>query len=187
VYCSTLHHGAGRAKGELVRHDNGFREFYEANYGRIVAMVAAVIGDRDQAEDVAQEAFARALTRWSRIGDYELPEAWVRRVAMRIAIDSGRRFRRAVRVHLKLAAQRQAAEPGPGDSLAYTALGAALRRLPLREREVLALHYLADLPVEAIARERGMPVGTVKTRLAAGRRHLEAELTQRPEAVPDAR
>jgi RNA polymerase sigma-70 factor (ECF subfamily) len=59
--------------------------------------------------------------------------------------------------------------------------------LPLREREVLALHYLADLPVEAIARERGLPAGTVKTRLAAGRRRLEAELTQRPEAVPDAR
>jgi RNA polymerase sigma-70 factor, ECF subfamily len=62
-----------------VRHDTEFQEFYEANYGRIVAMVTAVIGDRDQAEDVAQEAFARALTRWPRIGGYELPEAWVRR------------------------------------------------------------------------------------------------------------
>jgi RNA polymerase sigma-70 factor (ECF subfamily) len=170
-----------------VRQDAEFQEFYEANYGRIVAMVAVVLGDRHQAEDVAQEAFARALTRWSRIGGYELPEAWVRRVALRIATDSGRRFRRAIRVSVKIAAQRQATEPEPCDSLAFTALGAALRRLPLREREVLALHYLADLPVEAIARERGLPAGTVKTRLAAGRRRLEAELTQRPEAVPDAR
>lgn len=170
-----------------MRRDAEFQEFYEANYGRIVAMVAVVLGDRHQAEDVAQEAFARALTRWSRIGGYELPEAWVRRVALRIAIDSGRRFRRAIRVSVKLAAQRQATEPEPADSLAFTALGAALRRLPLREREVLALHYLADLPVEAIARERGLPAGTVKTRLASGRRRLEAELTQRPEAVPDAR
>jgi RNA polymerase sigma-70 factor, ECF subfamily len=170
-----------------VRQDAEFQEFYEANYGRTVAMVAVVLGDRHQAEDVAQEAFARALTRWSRIGGYELPEAWVRRVALRIATDSGRRFRRAIRVSARLAAQRQAAEPEPGDSLAFTALGAALARLPLREREVLALHYLADLPVEAIARERGLPAGTVKTRLAAGRRRLEAELTQRPEAVPDAR
>lgn len=170
-----------------MRQDGEFQEFYEANYGRIVAMVTAVVGDRDQAEDVAQEAFARALIRWPRIGGYELPEAWVRRVALRIAVDSGRRFRRAIKVYVKLAAQRQVTEPGPGDSLAFTALGAALRRLPLREREVLALHYLADLPVEAIARECGLPLGTVKTRLAAGRRHLEAELTQRPEAVPDAR
>jgi RNA polymerase sigma-70 factor (ECF subfamily) len=170
-----------------VRQDAEFQEFYEANYGRIVAMVAVVLGDRDQAQDVAQEAFARALTRWHRIGGYELPEAWVRRVALRIAVDFGRRFRRAILVSVKLAAQRPVAEPGLGESLAFTALGAALRRLPLREREVLALHYLADLPVEAIARECGLPLGTVKTRLAAGRRHLETELTKGPEAVPDAR
>jgi len=66
-------------------------------------------------------------------------------------------------------------------------VGAALRRLPVREREVLALYFLVDLPVAAIARECGLPVGTVKTRLAVGRRHLEAELSQRPEAIPDAR
>ena len=43
-----------------MRQDAEFQEFYEANYGRIVAMVAVVLGDRHQAEDVAQEAFARA-------------------------------------------------------------------------------------------------------------------------------
>jgi RNA polymerase sigma-70 factor (ECF subfamily) len=170
-----------------VRRDAEFQEFYESNYGRMVALVAAVLGDRDQAEDVAQEAFARALTRWSQIGGYDLPEAWVRRVALRIAVDSRRRLQRAIRVSVKLAGQRQASEPDPSDALGFSALGAALRRLPMRERQVLALHYLADLPVAAIARECGLPVGTVKTRLTAGRRRLEAELTQRPEAMPDAR
>jgi RNA polymerase sigma-70 factor, ECF subfamily len=170
-----------------VWRDAEFQEFYEANYGRVVAMAAVVLADRDQAQDVAQEAFARALNRWPRISGYELPEAWVRRVALRIAVDSGRRFRRAVKVSIRLAAQRQVAEPDPGDSLEFTALGAALRRLPLRERQVLALHYLADLPVEGIARECGLPVGTVKTRLATARRHLEAELSLQPEAMPDVR
>ena len=51
-----------------MRRDAEFQEFYEANYGRIVAMVAAMLGDRDQAEDVAQETFMRALTSWPRIG-----------------------------------------------------------------------------------------------------------------------
>jgi RNA polymerase sigma-70 factor (ECF subfamily) len=170
-----------------VRPDAEFQAFYEANYGRIVAMVAAVLGDRDQAEDVAQETFVRALIRWPRIGGYELPEAWARRVALRLAVDSGRRLRRGIRVSVRLAAQRRPAEPEPGDSIGHTALGAALRRLPMRDREVLALHYVADLPVEAIARERGLPIGTVKTRLAAARRRLEAELNQRPEAMPDVR
>ncbi|HEY5016115.1 MAG TPA: sigma factor [Streptosporangiaceae bacterium] len=78
-----------------MRHCGEFGEFYAANYGRIVAMIAGLLGDRHEAEDVAQEAFARALTRWSRLAGYELPEAWVRRVALRIAIDSSRRRRRA--------------------------------------------------------------------------------------------
>ena len=169
-----------------MRQDGDFQEFYEANYGRIVAMVTAVLGDRHEAEDVAQEAFARAYTRWSRLGGYDLPGAWVRRVALRIAIDSGRRVRRAIRVSVKLAAQRQSQQPEPADSLTFTPLATALRRLPLREREVVVLHYLADMPVEAIARERGLPAGTVKTRLAAGRRRLEQELGQLPEAVTDA-
>lgn len=66
----------------------------------------------------------------------------------------------------------------PGDSLTFTALGQALARIPLREREVLVLYYVADLPVEQIAHDRGIPAGTVKSRLAAGRRRLEAGLAQ---------
>jgi DNA-directed RNA polymerase specialized sigma24 family protein len=52
-----------------------FGEFYHASYGRVVALVAGVVGDRHQAEDIAQEAFARALTRWPRVARYDLPEA----------------------------------------------------------------------------------------------------------------
>jgi RNA polymerase sigma-70 factor (ECF subfamily) len=170
-----------------MRPNGGFQEFYEANYGHIVALVTAVLGDRHEAEDVAQEAFARAFTRWSGIGDYDLPEAWVRLVALRIAIDSGRRLRRSLRVLARLAAQRRGSgAPEPGDSIALTPLGAALGRLPMREREVVVLHYLADLPVDAIARERGLAPGTVRTRLAAGRRRLEHELTRHPEELADA-
>ncbi len=79
-----------------MRQDADFQDVYEASYCRIVALVTAVLGDRHEAQDVAQEAFARALTWWPRLGNYELPEAWVRKVALRIAIDSTRRARRAV-------------------------------------------------------------------------------------------
>jgi RNA polymerase sigma-70 factor, ECF subfamily len=50
-----------------------FEEFYKASYRRVVALVAAIVGDRHQAEDIAQEAFSRALTRWHRVARYELP------------------------------------------------------------------------------------------------------------------
>jgi RNA polymerase sigma-70 factor, ECF subfamily len=166
-----------------MRRSEDFEAFYQASYGRILATIAALLGSRPEAEDVTQEAFARALARWSRLRGYDLPEAWVRKVAVRIATDSGRRLRRAAATAARLAAQPPAPSREPGDELMHSPLGSALLELPLRERQVLVLYYLADLPVEAIAAEPGLPAGTVKTRLAAGRRHLEERLSKRPEAV----
>jgi RNA polymerase sigma-70 factor (ECF subfamily) len=168
--------------------EDSFQEFYLANYWRIAGLVAAVLGSRAEAEDVAQEAFSRALVRWPRIASYDLPDAWVRRVALRLAIDSARRVRRAARLVARVAADPvgPAGNPGdPLDPLPSTRLTAALLRVPLPQREVLVLHYLADLPVDAIAQDRGLSPGTVKTRLAAGRRRLELELAQ-PEESEDA-
>ena len=178
--------GPAAAKGPRVPLDDDFCEFYQANYGRVVAMATAMLGDRREADDVAQEAFARALARWSRLRRYDQPGAWVRTVALRLAIDSARRARRGVRATVALAAQRRPDDPEPSDALPFTALGAALRTLPLRERHVIVLHYLADLPVAEIARECGLPSGTVKARLAAGRKRLGQQLGCQPEEVPGA-
>jgi RNA polymerase sigma-70 factor (sigma-E family) len=164
-----------------------FREFYQANYGRMVALVTALTGSRTEAEDVAQEAFARALARWNQLGGYDLPEAWVRRVALRIVTDSGRRLRGAIRMTARLSAERPEQAASPEASLGLTDLGQALKQLPFSQREVLVLHYLADMSVEQIAADRGLPAGTVKARLAYGRRRLERELAGRAKAVRDAR
>lgn len=164
-----------------------FREFYQASYGRTLAMVTALVGGRAEAEDITQEAFARALARWTLLRGYDQPDAWVRKVALRLAIDASRRHRRWLATVGRLTALRQPAASQattePGDSLRFGALGAALLELPLPEREVLVLHYLADLAVDAIARELGLPPGTVKTRLRTGRRHLEERLSKFPKAV----
>jgi RNA polymerase sigma-70 factor, ECF subfamily len=160
-----------------VGSSDDFREFYEASYGRTLAMVAALVGGRAEAEDVTQEAFARALARWSMLRGYEQPDAWVRKVALRLAIDTSRGRRRRLATVARLAGLRQPADTGPADDLRFSPLGAALLELPMREREVLVLHYLADLPVGVIARELSLPPGTVKTRLGTGRRHLEERLS----------
>ena len=160
----------------VLKQARDFAEFYAANYGKVNALVAAVLGDRDEADDVTQETFARALARWPRLSSYELPEAWVRQVALRLAIDSGRRLRRTLRTLPLLRAAVRATQPEPGTALTFTPLGRALTRIPLREREAIVLHYVADLSVEQIAHERGIGVSTVKARLAAGRRRLEREL-----------
>jgi RNA polymerase sigma-70 factor (ECF subfamily) len=60
----------------------------------------------------------------------------------------------------------------------------ALRVLPLGQRQVIVLHHLVGLPVEEVARELGLPAGTVKSRLARGRRALAQVLdTDRPEVA----
>lgn len=111
-----------------MQQSRDFEDFYAANYGKIAALVTAVTGDRHEAHDIAQETFARALARWPRVSGYELPEAWVRQVAMRLAVDSARRIRRTLRAVPLLRADGRppAPEPEPGESLAFTALGQAL-------------------------------------------------------------
>lgn len=170
-----------------LRRSDEFEEFYQANYVRLVGVLVAVLGDRPEAEDAVQEAFARAFARWPRLSGYDLPETWVRRVALRLAIDSGRRLRRRAGASARLMAGGHAEAGGLADALPLTPVGRALMRLPLREREVLVLYYVADMSVDQISADRGLPAGTVKDRLASGRRRLERELASQQQEASDGR
>ena len=149
-----------------------FEQFFAASYGRLVGLLFAVLHDRAQAEDAVQDAFASALVRWPVLRGYHDPEAWVRTVAFRRAIDHHRRNARQLRSLLRL---------GPPPSLPpvgadHVDLVRALRRLPLAQREVLVLHYVGELAVDRVAAELRLPVGTVKSRLARGRAALAHHL-----------
>lgn len=169
-----------------MRADGDFADFYAANYGRAVALVTALLGDRNEAEDVAQETFARALLRWSRLRTYEQPEAWIRQVALRLTIDSRRRAARVSRL-VRLTAAGPAASQAEPDIAVGPELSEAILALPFAQREVVVLHYLVDLPVAQIATDLRLPLSTVKTRLVSGRRKLERELSGQREAVRDDR
>jgi RNA polymerase sigma-70 factor, ECF subfamily len=157
-----------------VGQDGGrsFEEFFAATYGRLVGLVFAFLHDRAAAEDAVQDAFASALLRWPVLRGYHDPEAWVRRVALRRAIDHHRRTARQRRALLRLG---PSPSPPPVDA-DHVDLVRALRRLPLAQREVLVLHYVAELAVERVAAELRLPVGTVKSRLARGRAALAHQL-----------
>jgi RNA polymerase sigma-70 factor (ECF subfamily) len=152
--------------------DDGFDEFYQSAFGRLVGQVYLVTGDFGDAEDAVQEAFARASTRWAQVRDFNVPEQWVRRVAMNLALDGLRRARRRLAALARLG-------PGPVAppiSIERVALVEALRTLPRSYQQVIVLHHLLELPVEQVARELGIPTGTVKGRLWRGRRALAARL-----------
>jgi len=153
---------------------DGLGELYHASYRRLVAQVYAFTSDLTEAQDVVQEAFARALARPGALSDVDNPEAWLRTVAVNVV---RRRWRRRRILDLILLRDRPVArlvEPPPGPERAD--LRDALAGLARPFREAVVLHYLADLPVDEVAEVLGVPVGTVKSRLSRGRAALAATL-----------
>ncbi|MEO3815217.1 SigE family RNA polymerase sigma factor [Plantactinospora sp. B24E8] len=149
-----------------------FESFYQASYSRLASQLHAYLGDRAEAEDVVQEAFVRAWQRWSGIGRYNDPAAWVRRVAWNLATSRLRRLTVAARMLRRHADPQVVPELGPD----HVALVAALRTLSDRHRRAVVLHYLADLSVAEVADDLGVSRGTVLSWLHRGRIRLAAHL-----------
>jgi len=156
-----------------------FGQFYDATAARIVRHAYALTGNLADAQEIAQEAFARAWQRWSAVRGCDSPEAWVRRVATNLATS---RWRHSRVLHAR--AWQLVPPAVPEVSADSVALVAALRTLPERQRVVLVLHYLADLPVAQIAQDLRCPIGSVKGWLARGRDALAAELSESGRAGP---
>jgi RNA polymerase sigma-70 factor (ECF subfamily) len=156
-----------------VPDSEGFDAFYRATRQRVFDSMYGLTGDTAEAQDVVHEAYARAWQRWSSVSAYDEPEAWVRTVARRIAVSRWRRTKSALRAYRRLGPPQSV--DGPNEHT--VALVAALRRIPVDQRVAIVLHHIAELPVADVARETGVPVGTVKARLSRGRRALAELLT----------
>lgn len=85
-----------------MARSGSFEEFYTGTVGRLLGQLFLVTGDLHEAEEIVQEAYTRAAARWSRLRDYDVPEAWVRRVAMNLAADRARTLCRQTKAVLKL-------------------------------------------------------------------------------------
>jgi RNA polymerase sigma-70 factor (ECF subfamily) len=152
-----------------------FDDFYTSSRSRVTAQVYAMIGDRDEAQECVQEAYARAWSHRRKLDRAEHPEAWVRTVAYRLAVSRWRRTMRGRRAPDRAMSSAGSASP-PSEN--HVAVVEALKRLPEAQRRVLVLHHIADLPVHEVAREVGAPEGTVKARLSRGRAALALLLAE---------
>jgi len=163
----------GRVASSRSR-ETSLTEVFELSYRRLVVQMYGVVGNFGEAEDVVQEAFVRASAAGGRFRRVDNPEAWLRRTAINLHRNRWRKLRNFNRVRPRL----EVSPPDlPGLEEHLTVIE-SLRRLPDGQREVLALHYLADLPVLEVAELLGIPEGTVKSRLMRGREALAALLSE---------
>ncbi|GIJ44840.1 RNA polymerase sigma24 factor [Virgisporangium aliadipatigenens] len=152
--------------------DPDFDEFYRGTWHRLTTFLYALGGDLAEAQDLAQEAYARAWQRWSAVSGYGDPEAWLRTVAYRLYVNRWRKLRNGVKAYRRHGVADAVAPPSENT----VALTNALRTLPAKQRHVIVLHHLFDLSVVEVAEQTGIPVNTVKTLLVRGRRTLAEKL-----------
>ena len=168
---------AGVGSGAAVAH---FDELFRTHYDRLVRSLTVVCGDRERAADAVQEAFVKAHVRWRRIGRYDDPVGWVRRVAINQLRDEHRRAGRRRLALTRLAARPPAA--GPPDE--PDELGRLLAELPRQQRVATALFYVDGISVAEIAGALGVAEGTVKSHLHDARRRLRAVLDDEHRSEP---
>jgi RNA polymerase sigma-70 factor, ECF subfamily len=149
-----------------------FEAFFDQHYGATLRAVSLTIGDAGRAEDLTQEAFARAFRHWSSVAKLERPVAWVYVVALNAERKRWRRERNAPDDAL-LAASAPDVATGV---LSTMVVRDALDRLAPRQRAAVILRYLGDLTIADIANVMGCAEGTVKATLHQALRNLRVDL-----------
>ena len=127
-----------------------FESWYRDAHPRLVATLLLVTGDLGLAADSVDEAFARALERWDRVRSMASPTGWTFRVARNVSRRSLRRS--ALERRLLARSPRPADVPAPAGEI-----WRIVSDLPLRQREVVVLRHVADLPEAEIAETWASP------------------------------
>jgi RNA polymerase sigma-70 factor (ECF subfamily) len=164
-----------------VKDAAGFDAFYSGTNRRLLHQMYAMTGNLADAQELVQEAYARAWQRWATVSTYDDPAAWVRTVAWRLAASRWRRAKTAMAAMVRHGAPEDAREP----SIDNVALVEALRQIPEVQRRTIVLHHLVGLSVAEVAHETKSPEGTVKARLARGRAALATLLSDPSLASPE--
>lgn len=148
--------------------DSELEELYRRRHGAFQVMLASVTGSVESAADVVQEAFARALRDQRGFRGEGSLEAWVWRIAFRVALgEKGSRELTASEVP-EIAFVDESADPG---------LVAAVRELPRQRRLAVFLRYFADLSYAEIGEVLGVAEGTVAATLSQAHQQLFAALS----------
>lgn len=153
-------------RGSAVEdQESDFASMYAAEFTPVSRTVFLILHDRQRAEDITQDAFIQLYSHWGKVSRYDRPGAWVRRVAIRLAI------RHQSRERIRAVLERSAEPPAVPQS-ADVDLLRSMRQLPPAYRAALVLHYYEDWPVAEVASVLGWTVPATKVTLMRARRRL---------------
>jgi RNA polymerase sigma-70 factor (sigma-E family) len=153
-----------------------FEDFFYAERRSLLAQAYVLTGSSDDAQDLVQEVFLRAWTKWDEVARKESPAAWARTVLQNLVIGRWRRGQVEIRHSKRTPLRSDVEDQSTTFDLASSDLAGALRRLPEKERIALVLYHVVGLPVSEVASEMSAPEGTVRSWLVRGRLSLAKTL-----------
>ena len=148
-----------------------FEAMYRREYPGLVAVAKALSGN--DAHDLVHDAMVKALINWPKVSTYKRPGGWCHRVVINLCRSRARRLSTETRF---LSRQRRVEQSTPGPSEATMSFWAAVRDLPERPRQAVALYYAGELTVAEISRVLAVPEGTIKSDLSRARVALQREM-----------
>ncbi len=163
--------------------DDALAALHRAHYRSLVRLGALLLGDTETSEEVVQDAFIKLQLRWGGLRDIDKAPAYLRSAVLNGARSQLRR-RGVRRRHAERRTPNLDAGSAESGAMAiedHRRVVAAMRALPERQREALALKFYLDLSEADIAAAMGVSVGSVKTHVHRGLAALEARLGDRPE------
>jgi RNA polymerase sigma factor (sigma-70 family) len=151
--------------------------FYRGEFPSVVRTVFLILHDRQRAEDIAQDAFVQLYSHWNKVSHYEQPDAWVRRVAIRMAI------RHIKRDRMRALLERETRPPSFAPTIDVDLLR-AMGELSTTQQVAVVLFYFEDRPIAEIVHILGTSEGAVKMALSRARHRLAELLGE--EVIEDA-
>jgi RNA polymerase sigma-70 factor (ECF subfamily) len=172
MIATTTPHDRWSAMSEIetpLRVQGDFDAFVRSTYPGLLGVATALTGTVHDAQDMVQDTMLKAFVRWDRLRAYEQPQGWAHRVLVNRCVGWWRRRRTEAAFFASLRRQEPTTA---GPSPVALAFWQAVRHLPARHQQVVALYYAADLTVDEVAGVLAVPSGTVRSDLTRARAAL---------------
>ena len=152
-----------------------FESFYARELKPVVGLAFVLSGSNSGAEDLAQEAFLAAYRQWDKVQSLDKPGAWIRRVVSNQSVSVVRRRSAETKALVRFSGAEYAVPEMSPDAIATWS---AVRRLPKRQAQVVALRYYDRSSIAEIARILETSENTVKTHLQRAKETLRGQLKE---------